>query len=394
MNPAGASGDGAMSDLAERFVIAVPFRTDYYQNYASILNQVGALRLCCLWTRRGFEGVPPERHRLFPLLGLTAYAAARTFSLSRAEALRFALHPWFDRWTEGHLRGGDHVISSYGYANRCFRRARQRGGKTFLDGGNSHPENFWTILEEEHRRWNCAFPPVPKFHIDRSLRMMEDVDFVMSPSSYVTGSFLARGFRREQILDLPYATDLSRFRPPSAPRPADRPLTVINTGMLSLRKGSPYLLEAFRLILREEPRARLMLTELVSDSIRPILSKYADLPIDWAPPLPHAQLAERLNSADIFVLPSLEEGLARTSLEAMACGLPVVVTPNTGSNDLVIEGVNGSVVPIRDAEAIAGAVLGWWQKIRQGTVIAGHPKVTTFDELQHAIPSALQTALG
>ena len=51
----------------------------------------------------------------------------------------------------------------------------------------------------------------------------------------------------------------------------------------------------------------------------------------------------------------------------MACGLPVVVTPNTGSNDLVTEGVNGSVVPIRDPQAIADAILAWWQKIQDGT---------------------------
>jgi glycosyltransferase involved in cell wall biosynthesis len=97
--------------------------------------------------------------------------------------------------------------------------------------------------------------------------------------------------------------------------------------------------------------------------MRPILPKYQDLPIDWSPPLPHSQLAERLRSADIFILPSLEEGLVRTALEAMACGLPVVLTPHTGANDLVEPGVNGEVVPIRDPQAIADAVLKWADKV-------------------------------
>ena len=160
--------------------------------------------------------------------------------------------------------------------------------------------------------------------------------------------------------------DLSRFQPARSPRPANRPLTIINTGTLSLRKGTPYLLEAFRLIHRSEPTVRFLLTRAVADSAREIVARYRDLPIDWAEPLPHDQLAHRLRSADLFILPSLEEGLVRTALEAMACGLPVILTPNTGTSDYVEPGVNGSVVPIRDPQAIHAAVLTWWGNIQSG----------------------------
>ena len=95
------------------------------------------------------------------------------------------------------------------------------------------------------------------------------------------------------------------------------------------------------------------------DDVKPVLSRYRDLPIEWSGYLSHDQLVGRLQSADIFVLPSLEEGLVRTACEAMACGLPAVLTPNTGANDFVRPGVNGEVVPIRDPQAIADAVLKW-----------------------------------
>jgi glycosyltransferase involved in cell wall biosynthesis len=141
---------------------------------------------------------------------------------------------------------------------------------------------------------------------------------------------------------------------------------VINTGSLSLRKGTPYLLAAFRELRRKVPNARLLLTSVVQDDIKPVLAQFRDLPIEWSPPLPHAQLAERLRSADVFVLPSLEEGLVRTACEAMACGLPVVLTPHTGANDFVTPGVNGEVVPIRDEKAIVDAILRCWERIRHG----------------------------
>jgi glycosyltransferase involved in cell wall biosynthesis len=340
------------------FVVATPGRSVCDDN-ARALERHGLLRCYALGTRRGTSGIPMERTRLKPALGLAAYAAAKTFSAYAAESFRFRLHPWFDHWVRKQLIPGDHIISSYGYANDSFRWVRQNGGRTFLDGGNSHPENFWTILSEEHRRWHCSYPPVARHHYERSVAMMEQVDFVLSPSSFVSRSFLERGFKPQQILKNIYPVDLSCFSPAKLPRDKNRPLTIISTGGLSLRKGAPYMLEAFRLIHKRHPSARFRLTRTIQDSAIPIVARYQDLPIDWAPSLPHAQLAERLQSSDIFVLPSLEEGLVRTALEAMACGLPAILTPNTGSADFVQPGVNGEVVPIRDPQAIADALLKW-----------------------------------
>jgi glycosyltransferase involved in cell wall biosynthesis len=192
--------------------------------------------------------------------------------------------------------------------------------------------------------------------------MMQNVDQVLAPSHFVEKSFLEHGFPAERIHRIPYATDLSVFQPGSS-RPPDRPFTVINTGGLSLRKGTPYLLEALRILKEKIPNLRILLTRQISDSIKPILARYHDLPIEWSETLPPALLAERLRSADLFILPSLEEGMARTALEAMACGLPVVLTPNTGACDLVKEGVSGSVVPLRDPGAIAEKALFWRDRI-------------------------------
>jgi glycosyltransferase involved in cell wall biosynthesis len=349
-----------------RFVVATPQRSVCDDN-ARVLEQAGLLRFLALGTRRGTSGVPSERTRLNPWVGLCTYIGARTLPPYRAESLRFRLLPWFDKWVLRQLEPGDHIISSYGYANQCFEFARRHGGKTFVDAGNSHIENFWEVLTEEHRRWNCPYPPVSPFWYQRSREMLADgVDFVLSPSSYVTKSFLARGYKAEQILRNVYPVNLSVFRPPTEARPKNRPLTVINTGNLSLRKGTPYLLEAFRLVRQRTPSARFLLTRSIRDDVKPILSRYRDLPIDWAPSMPHAQLAERLGSADVFVLPSLEEGLVRTALEAIACGLQVVLTPHCGANDFVEKGVNGEVVPIRDPKTTAEAIMKCWDRAQLG----------------------------
>src|ERR1041385_6676852 len=175
----------ASSQPERRFVVATPARSVCDYNARALLRQE-ALRFLALGTRRGTSGVPPEFTRLNPTIGLSAFVAAKILPSTQAENFRIRLHPWFDRWVKRQLEPGDHIISSFGYVNECFARVRAHGGKTFLDAGNSHPENYWRIISEEHAYWKCPLPPFPRLWYKRSLAMMPQVDYVLSPSSYVT----------------------------------------------------------------------------------------------------------------------------------------------------------------------------------------------------------------
>src|SRR5215467_2145725 len=198
---------------AAQFVVATPQRSVCDDNARALL-QHGLLRWLALGTRRGTEGIPFDRTRLNPLIGLCTYAAARTLGVFDSESFRFRLLPWFDHWVLKQLQPGDHMISSYGYANDSFKYIRRQGGKSFVDAGNSHIENFWELLSEEHRRWKSRYSPVSRFWYERSRAMLaEGVDYVLSPSSYVTRSFLERGYKAEQILRNVYPVNLSLFAP-------------------------------------------------------------------------------------------------------------------------------------------------------------------------------------
>ena len=348
------------TDMASpSFIIASPGHASIYDAEALALHKRNALRFIAMGTRRGVDGLPGSVTRLKPAIGFWAYAAGRVLRPFSAESFRFRLYPWLDRWVRKQLIPGDNIISSYAYANESFKWVRKHGGKTFLDGGNSHPDNFWEILIEEQRRWKSPDPPVARHYYERCRAMMEHVDYVFTASTYVANSFLARGFKPEQLFPHPRPLDTSSFRPREGERPKNKPLTIIHTGALCLRKGTPYLLEAFRLVLKKSPKARLVLRDSVRDDAKEIVAQYNTLPITWLPHMPHHELAEQLRLADIFVLPSLEEGMVLTAVEAMGCGLPAILTPNCGANDLVEPGVSGEVVPIRDPQATADAILKW-----------------------------------
>ena len=76
----------------------------------------------------------------------------------------------------------------------------------------------------------------------------------------------------------------------------------------------------------------------------------------WFETLPHSQVLDVMMESDVLVLPSLGEGFGLVVTEALACGLPVIVTPNVGASDLVRDGQEGFVVPVCSADADCRAV--------------------------------------
>jgi len=267
---------------------------------------------------------------------------------------------------------GQHIITLCALTNSALKWSRAHGGTTFIDSENSHPRAFWDLLTEEQRKWHSPYPPVSRFNIRQCWETVDLIDYVFAISPFVRDSFLEKGWDPRRVLLYGAPINLDWFKPGEGQRPEARPLTLLNTGNLCLRKGTPYLLEAFRLIRKKEPRAVLRLSQTVRNDAREALRRNADLPIDWAPHFnlrfedQRKRYVERFQTSDIFVFPTIEEGFAFVVKEAMACGLPVITTRNSGASDLIQPGENGELVPIRDPEAIAAAVLKWWSKIREG----------------------------
>ena len=90
--------------------------------------------------------------------------------------------------------------------------------------------------------------------------------------------------------------------------------------------------------------------------MRPIMAKYEGR-FRYLGAVPRGELYKHYSQASVLVLPSIEEGLALVQAQAMACGVPVIATENTGAADLFTDGVEGFIVPIRDARAIGEKIL-------------------------------------
>ncbi len=145
---------------------------------------------------------------------------------------------------------------------------------------------------------------------------------------------------------MPYAADTRRFRPDPGKRHGPSCIFLF-AGGITQRKGIKYLLEAWRRIRR--PGWRLQLLGALPSDPGP-LGAYLD-EVEPLGRVPHAEVPARMAAADVFVFPSLFEGSAVVTYEALACGLPSVVTPDAGS--VVRDGDEGFVIPPRDVAALA-----------------------------------------
>ena len=293
--------------------------------------------------------IPRERVRSLPVFEAAIRGWDRLPApLRRPADLPFRVGDAFDRRAARELREGDDLF--VGWSSTCLhglRRARALGIRTVVERGSTHIEVQTELLREEYERWGVrgvlAHPKV----VERELQEYAEADFVAIASSFVRRSFLERGFPEARLLVNPYGVDLQHFRP--VPK-RDDVFRVIHAGALSLRKGVHYLLQAFHELAL--PDAELWLLGRVEEEIRPFLAKYASDRVLLEGPYPELELYRHYGQGSVFCLASIEEGLSLVQAQAMACGLPVVCTENTGGEDLVREGRDGFVVPIRDVEAL------------------------------------------
>ena len=172
-------------------------------------------------------------------------------------------------------------------------------------------------------------------------------DLILVPSEFVRRSVLALGGDPERIATVPYGLDRSWLDQVNEPLPG----RVLFVGSVGLRKGSHYLAAASRILARR----RVACEVRVVGPYRPEMVSNASFKgPTYAGQVPRARVVAEFRKADVFVLPTLCEGMATAHLEAMACGVPVITTPNCGS--VVRDGVDGFIIPIRDAVAIADKV--------------------------------------
>jgi len=269
-----------------------------------------------------------------------------------------------DRRTARHIRRYGCDIF-HGWTAECLHsleEAKRIGAKTIVERPAPHPVATRRLLMEEYARWGLPFPRdevhpwMRKFgnvHREEIVAPEEFslADRVVVQSEFCRQSFVEEGFSADRLVVLPRAVDLAEYAPVEG-KDRDR-FRVLFVGMVCLRKGFLDLARAWRDLAL--PGGELWVVGQVHEEAVPLLEPYRQDPTIRF--LGHASggAARFYGQADVFALPSIVEGSAKTTYEAMAAGLPVVTTLNAGS--VVRDGIDGFIVPIRDQDALKRRLL-------------------------------------
>jgi glycosyltransferase involved in cell wall biosynthesis len=252
----------------------------------------------------------------------------------------------FDRMARRRLQPCDLFVVWANYGLSSLRRARQLGARVILERGSAHVLKQREILQAEYARFGLRWPYGGAALLEKQLREYEEADSIVVPSEFAAQSFFERGVPRNRVHVVPYGVDAERFRP--GPVTEKGPFRILFVGNIGIEKGVQYLLEAVRLLGLAD--AELVLIGNVDASGRLLLRRYAGT-YRHVPHADQERLAEWYRRSSVFVLPSLHEGHAMVTSEAMASGLPVIVSSRTGA--VVRDGTDGFVIPPGSAAAIA-----------------------------------------
>jgi glycosyltransferase involved in cell wall biosynthesis len=248
-------------------------------------------------------------------------------------------------------------------ALETFRVAAQRGLKRSYELPIAYWETSRKILGEEAQRLPAWEPTLfaTRDSTEKCERKTQELllaDTVICPSRFVLES-LPENVRREK------KCTVAKFgSPPAQPHKqrvrADGRLRVLFAGSMSQRKGLADVFAAMKLLGRTD--AELVVLGSAILPMRFYREQFGGF--IYEPPRPHAAVLALMQTCDVLVLPSLVEGRALVQQEALACGLPLVVTANAGADDLIDEGSTGFLVPIRAPEKIAEKI-AWFASHRE-----------------------------
>jgi len=269
----------------------------------------------------------------------------------------------------------DAVYLGEDFASQTFAEAERQGLRRFYD----LPIGYWRAAHEVYREeaelqpaWAATLEGMKDSpaKLARKEEELARAEVVFVASTFTRNTLALAPECNAQVVTAPYGGPPAIREDQLRPRDPREPFRVLFVGSLGQRKGTSYLLDAMD---RLGPGFELTLV-----GRRPAVEcPPLDLAVQrhrWIETLPHAGVLEEMARAHVLVFPSLFEGFGLVILEAMSRGLPVITTMQTAGPDVITDGEDGFIVPVRDPDAIANCVQGLaadpprWEAVRRAAL--------------------------
>jgi glycosyltransferase involved in cell wall biosynthesis len=294
------------------------------------------------------SGIPAEIIRTFPFAALWNHAAGR---LHLPASFQLEEPRWVGNWVAKHKDLAPTVWAN-GTAHRfLFPKLKKVGRTLILERGSSHPEPFYLLQQQARKEAGFTFnsEQLPQAVIDE-VEKNKLADFLIAGSEMIREGYVERGFPADRAFNCSYGIDPSQFPYIQRSTKVEQVIKIGIVGIIGFRKG---LLRALR--LGEWARRRGLLVELHfvgpvfdHESRQMLRATSANVVLHGVRKGP--QLLELLHAFDVYMLPSYEDGFGISVIEAMATGLPAIVSTNTGAKEAIQHGLNGWCLESFDSE--------------------------------------------
>ena len=315
------------------------------------------------WRLRPPVDFPLSAHSLHTVV---VYSALR-FVPSRFRPRDAALFRWqdaaFDRAVARNIPAADFLHAMPGQCLETFRAARALGIRCVLNHASGPVRDQLEAVRPEYEKYGLrgsAFHSFDAAYFGREEEEYRLADFHCVGSSLVRDQLAARGIDPATIWVVPYGADPALFHPGEAPSPTS--FKIAYAGQVNLRKGFRILLEA----LAEPSVSRnwnLDVYGRVAPEMIVILREIDPVcPVAYHGAVARSRLADAFRESSVMVLPSFEDAFPLVVPQALACGIPCIVSDRVGSKDLIRHRENGSIFPVGDAVALREELRYWSER--------------------------------
>ena len=276
-------------------------------------------------------------------------------------AIRFNNHTYyhlcraFDLWLSGNISdNSDALICMSGFGLASLKKAKHKKFITIIECGSAHTDYQHNVLIDEYKKNGIINGLFPANYRNRVKKEFEEADYIQIPGTFVRNTFLEAGVPPEKLLLAHYGADLDIFSPKSPPT-GDTPFRIICPSGVNIRKGARILVEAWKKLSWDDAELHWI------GSITPEtehLFKSETKGICFHKWMSHLELSNLYRSCDVMCLPTFEDGFAMVVVEAAACGVPSILTPNSCAQDFFTQGnPEGWLIPVNSVDALCESLI-------------------------------------
>lgn len=359
--------------LFHQWGILETFYTDFYARN-NLINQI--LRSPTIFSilpksaKKMLDRYSPELSGAkiidFPFFGIEYATSKKKASFENVHPIFLSAGKIFNQKIITKGLGKANIVYGFNSASlELFQLAKSQGIKCILDQTIAVSSLEYQLMSEEEEKWkNWSMSPFQvtqfmKQKAERARKEQELADHIVCGSDFVKSSLIDEGIPQDKITVVSLGSIKQKpqiFNQNSTnqhnTKKSTKGLSILFAGNVGLRKGIPYLLEALKILKNQIPFICKIAGNITIKQEK--VEEYQDL-CQFLGRVPRSEMIELYQWADVFVLPSICEGSAMVTYEALMFGLPIITTYNSGS--IVRNGVDGFIVPIRNSEAIADSLI-------------------------------------